>query len=277
MASQPRQRRPVLCSSDIDIRSIILHPNRRKSVRMPQVFISYRRGPSGYVASLLSEELRTALGPNAVFMDIDNIPFGADFRERLSQAVSECQVLLVVIGDDWNPIEPGQSKRRLDDVEDFVRIEVEAALQRDIRVVPVLTGNATMPAASDLPTAIRPLVYKNSAELRSGRDLKAQMRLLITQVSSLQTKPDTGKSLIGTARPAHRFSTQRSKRSLFIAGICLGVFALVVGLIIAIEFFRSKLPPQSQAGDINISIEDQNNAGSPAQKGSKPKHRKHKR
>ena len=68
---------------------------------MAQIFISYRRGPTGYVAHLLAEQIKAEFGPKAVFMDIDNVPLGVDFRDYIGAAVSECQVLLVLIGDDW--------------------------------------------------------------------------------------------------------------------------------------------------------------------------------
>src|SRR5689334_25411466 len=106
---------------------------------MPQIFLSYRRGPTGYVATLLAEELRARFGSDSVFMDVDSIPVGVDFRDRLTAAVADCQVLLVLIGDDWTTTRLANGSRRIDDPDDFVRVEIEAALQRGIPVVPVLT------------------------------------------------------------------------------------------------------------------------------------------
>lgn len=127
-------------------------------------------------------------------MDIDNIPFGVDFRNHISSAVSECEVLLVLIGDDWLTSVLPDGVRRIDAPDDFVRIEIEAALQRGIPVVPVLTSNVRVPSASELPDTLRPLAFCNAAELRSGPDLKAQTQTLIRQLSKICVAP-------GSSRP----------------------------------------------------------------------------
>jgi len=150
---------------------------------MAQIFISYRRGPTGYVAHLLAEQIKAEFGPKAVFMDIDNVPLGVDFRDYIGAAVSDCQVLLVLIGDDWLTARLPDGTRRIDAPGDFVRVEIEAALQRGIPVVPILTNTASIPVESELPASLRLLAFRNAAELRSGRDLKSQMQGLISELS----------------------------------------------------------------------------------------------
>ncbi|HMO48410.1 MAG TPA: toll/interleukin-1 receptor domain-containing protein [Rubrivivax sp.] len=145
---------------------------------MARIFISYRRDDSGYAASIVRHHLESEFGAGSVFMDIDNIPLGVDFRTHLSDAVATCDVLIALIGERWTGAQPGSTERRIDDVKDFVRIEVEAALQRGIPVVPVLVDKAQLPAADALPASLRELVFRNAAEVRAGRDQAAQLAAL---------------------------------------------------------------------------------------------------
>ena len=97
---------------------------------MPKFFISYRRDDAAYATSIVQERLAQHFGQGSVFLDVDNIRIGDDFRQRLREAVSECDVLLCMMGDKWLGVvfEEGPKKgtRRLDDTGDFVRIEIEA-------------------------------------------------------------------------------------------------------------------------------------------------------
>lgn len=145
---------------------------------MARIFISYRRDDSGYAASIVRNHLESDFGAGSVFMDIDNIPLGVDFRKHLSDAVATCDVLIALIGERWTGAVPGRSERRIDDTKDFVRIEVEAALQRGIPVVPVLVDKAQLPVADALPQSLRELVFRNATEVRAGRDQAAQLAAL---------------------------------------------------------------------------------------------------
>jgi hypothetical protein len=100
---------------------------------MSKIFLSYRRQDTAGIAGRIYDRLRARFGSDAVFMDIDTIPFGVDFREHIDAAVGQCDVALAVIGPRWS----GQNKtsRRIDDAKDFVRIEIESALQRGIPVI----------------------------------------------------------------------------------------------------------------------------------------------
>jgi flavin reductase (DIM6/NTAB) family NADH-FMN oxidoreductase RutF len=145
---------------------------------MPHIFLSYRREDTGYVAGILYERLQKVFGSSSVFIDVDTIPLGVDFREHLYNAVSKCDVLLAIIGDSWLG-SINQTARAIDNPTDFVRIEIEAALQRKIPIVPVLVGKAQMPMEDALPETLRPLVFRNAAELRSGRDMNHHIESLI--------------------------------------------------------------------------------------------------
>jgi hypothetical protein len=141
---------------------------------MQKIFLSYRRQDSHGVAGRIYDRLRAHFGDDALFMDIDSIPFGVDFREHIAAAVDQCGVLLTVIGPRWAG-EAG-APRRIDDRRDFVRIEIEAALERNLPVIPILVDRATMPDEADLPPSLARLAYCNAIDLDQGRDFHPPRR-----------------------------------------------------------------------------------------------------
>lgn len=156
---------------------------------MPRIFISYRRADSEHIAGRIDDRLAGYFGRDSVFIDIDTIPFGVDFRTHLQEAVAQCDLLLAIIGEHWTDIRhadgPQAGQRRLDDPEDFVRIEVQSALQRGISVIPVLVGRGEMPSAGELPDGLKELAYRNAAEVRSGRDFHEHVNRLIRGIETL--------------------------------------------------------------------------------------------
>ncbi len=121
------------------------------------VFISYRREDSAGFARLIYDRLTKRLERKNVFFDVDNIPPGLDFVEVLSERVGKCDALVAVIGKNWISAVDEDNRRRLDDPHDFVRIEIEAALERGVRVIPVLFDGARMPKTEDLPDNLKKL------------------------------------------------------------------------------------------------------------------------
>jgi TIR domain len=103
-----------------------------------RVFISYRREESSGLAGRLYDRLAARFGDDQVFMDVDTIDLGVDFADVITQAVSTCEVLLAIIGPRWLTATDDDGQRRLDDPDDTVRLEIAAALERDIRVIPIL-------------------------------------------------------------------------------------------------------------------------------------------
>ena len=98
--------------------------------------------------------------------------------------MSKCDILLVIIGDNWLCVDDnGQS--RLENPADFVRIEIEAALNRDIPVIPVPVGNANIPRENQLPAVIKDLSYRNAAEVRAGTAFKGHIERLIQGIDSI--------------------------------------------------------------------------------------------
>ena len=132
---------------------------------MSGIFLSYRRDDSSGWAGRLHEHLVERWGTDHVFMDIDTIAPGEDFRHAIRRTMETCDVVLVVIGPAWAEAHDGDGGRRLADPHDTHRAEIVAALAADVRVVPVLVGGATMPRASDLPEPLQELAYRNAAVL----------------------------------------------------------------------------------------------------------------
>ena len=130
------------------------------------------------MAGRIRDKLSQIFGDASVFMDIDNIPFGTDFRSQITDALKATDILLAIVGNEWLGIKGGAA-RRIDDENDPVRIEVETALRRGIPVVPVLVLGAKMPEPSELPECIREFSFRNAAEVQAGRDFNQHMERLI--------------------------------------------------------------------------------------------------
>jgi hypothetical protein len=129
-----------------------------------RVFISYRRDDAAGYAGRLEEALESRLGRGSVFRDVLDIPPGDDFVAAIRVRLAEAQTQLVLIGPRWTGGET-LGQRRIDDANDFVRLEVALALESGIRVVPVLLPGVAMPSESDLPTPLKPLARRNALSL----------------------------------------------------------------------------------------------------------------
>jgi TIR domain len=131
-----------------------------------KVFISYRRGDSSGYAGRVRDRLERELGRDLLFMDVDAIPLGTNFSKVLHEEVAKCGVLLAMIGPNWPDARDEHGNRRLDDPNDFVRIEIAAALQRNIPVIPILLDGARIPKATELPEDLKELALRNGMEIR---------------------------------------------------------------------------------------------------------------
>lgn len=139
------------------------------SVSGAGIFISYRRDDEPHLAGRLNNRITSHFGRDRVFIDVDSIEPGLDFTEVIDDALTKCQVLLVLIGNRWIGAVDPAGGRRLDDPHDYVRFEVEKALFRGIRVIPLLVEGAIMPGLDELPPGIGGLARRNAMEISHGR------------------------------------------------------------------------------------------------------------
>jgi len=148
------------------------------------VFISYRRQDSPHIAGRIYDELSKHLGKSAVFKDVDNIPLGVDFRDHIREQIRRCAVLIAVIGRNWNETS-ASGDRRLNDRGDHLRLEIEAALERSIPIIPVLVDGVTMPSEEELPPSLARLAYRNGIEVRPDPDFHNDAERLLRGIESL--------------------------------------------------------------------------------------------
>src|SRR5688572_12301137 len=178
-----------------------------------RIFISYRReDAAGHMLSLVPA-LQQHFGDDRIFRDVDSIPPGADFVKFIRKELESCSVLLAIIGKDWLTIQDSRLKRRrLDDPDDFLRVEIATALKNDrIRVIPVLIERATMPTADDLPSDLTDLAFRNAIEL-SDRTWQSDLRLLIQAVE--RACVDTAAKPEAPGRPELRELQKRRAREI---------------------------------------------------------------
>jgi TIR domain len=143
------------------------------------IFITYRRQDAGDVTGRIYDRLVQHFGRETIFKDVDSIPLGVDFRKFLGDAVGQCNLLLAVIGRQWLSGQNESGARRLDDPRDFVRIEIESALQREIPVIPLLVQGAAVPGENDLPPSLQELAYRNAIPIRPDPDFHSDIDRLI--------------------------------------------------------------------------------------------------
>lgn len=175
---------------------------------MNGIFISYRRDDAAGYAGRLYDRLAAHFGTDRVFMDVQGIEPGVDFVEAIERALRSCEILIVLIGKDWLAADSA-GRRRLDDPTDFVRLETVTALNRGIRVVPVLVEGTAMPRADQLPADLLPLVRRQAVEL-SHKQWDATSAELIRTLEKILDR-DTARAATGEA--ARRTADVRSAES----------------------------------------------------------------
>lgn len=183
------------------------------------IFISYRRDDTRHVAGRLAGDLADRFGESAVFRDVDSIGAGLDFTTQLEEALSHCAVMLVLIGPRWLPL-----LRERMDKPDWVRQEIAAALQRGVRVVPVLVEEARLPAESDLPPDLKPLVNRQARSLSDER-WRGDAMVLIEMLAKLPGIQAAAPMPVHQAAPVAAAPAARaaSSRVPLFAGVALVV------------------------------------------------------
>jgi alkylated DNA nucleotide flippase Atl1 len=153
-----------------------------------RIFVSYRREDTRHLVGRIGDRLMDHFGDQRVFVDVDTIEPGMDFAEAIAAAVGSCQVLLALIGDRWLDSTDRKGRRKLDDSNDLVRLEVQAALERNIRVIPVLVDGVAMPTAEELPPSLAGLARRHAFELSYSR-FRDDARRLVGLLDRLLAAP----------------------------------------------------------------------------------------
>jgi hypothetical protein len=167
---------------------------------MPKIVISYRRTDSD-VTGRIFDRLVQRYGKDSVFRDIDNIPFGIDFRKEVNDALHDTDVLIAVVGPNWRGVDE-RGNARIDKENDPVRIEVETALLRNIPVIPVLVGGAPIPDTSELPESLKDFPFRNAAPIDSGRNFDIDVERVMRSMDRLfEGKTANGESAGSPAAP----------------------------------------------------------------------------
>jgi len=180
------------------------------------IFVSYRRADSRHVAGRLGDRLVDHFGPERVFIDVETIEPGADFGEAVIRALGASRVLVVVIGPGWLSAVSRRGGRRLDDPDDLVRVEVGTALERGLRVIPVLVEDAVMPGWDELPSDLAGLARRNALPVRHETFRDDAKRLVTALEQALAAGP---------AR-AERLAASIDDKSLRARALCGGARAV---------------------------------------------------
>jgi hypothetical protein len=211
-----------------------------------KIFINYRRGDDPGNTGRLFDRLQDVFRPEQLFLDVDNIAPGLDFVQILNERVGECDILLAVIGKGWMDARDASGNRRLDDPDDFVRIEISSALNQGKRVIPVLVGDAQMPRPEDLPQPLQPLARRNAVRLTHER-FRADTQGLVKALQQSLNEIENDKKARAQAEAERRAADERRRVDVertFAA-------AQRANTIAAIEAFQSAYPDSHIAGAAN--------------------------
>ena len=149
------------------------------------IFLSYRRSDSNDVSGRIYDRLASHFGAATIFKDVHSIPYGEDFPSYIQGQLSQCKVLLAVIGPTWLTVTK-DGQRRLENPADWVRLEIQTALENEkIAVIPLLVGKTRLPAKAELPEVLTPLATLNSAQARPDPDFHQDMKRLIRRLEEI--------------------------------------------------------------------------------------------
>jgi Tol biopolymer transport system component len=220
------------------------------------IFISYRRSDSPDATGRIYDRLVGEFGKARVFKDVDSIPLGEDFRGHLNGIVGDCGVVLAIIGPSWMDARNKEVQRRLDDPDDFVRIELEAALARDIPVVPVLVGHAPLPGASELPPSLGPMAFRQSIEVRPDPDFHNDVTRLVLALRRILDPAAAAEQAAAPITPPSAATRTRSPRRWgWIVAAVLGIAAAALA-VPAIRYLREVPPAETRLDIVTPATDD---------------------
>jgi lanthanide-dependent methanol dehydrogenase len=215
-----------------------------------KIFINYRRDDSAGTAGRLCDWLRRAFGPKNLFMDVDTIPAGVDFVDYLNSQVAACDVFLAVIGPNWLNAKDDSGHRRLDDPDDLLRIEIAAALARNIRVIPVLVDGARTPKADELPDSLKRLGRRNAVEVRNAqfsRDAEALVSKVREALKREQTVPWRRPFIAAGAAAPRRWGIVAGGATALLLVGWIGLYQ--IGVPVWVPWMPEAVPPNARDAD----------------------------
>ena len=182
--------------------------------RSPNIALSYRRDDSLAITGRLYDRLRAEFGRENVFMDLDSIGAGADYRQQIRQTLSRTDVLIAVIGPKWlGPRD--DSSNRISDAGDVVRLEIASALTQQTPIIPVLVNDTIMPPPGSLPPDIQELAFRNAVPLDSGIDFHLHVDRLIAAIWRLVSQQHQSSTPAPSRLPRWRTKAVLPGRSLW--------------------------------------------------------------
>jgi len=231
-----------------------------------KIFISYRREDSAGHAGRVHDRLQREFGHDLLFMDVDSIPLGTNFVDVLAEEIIKCDVLLAIIGPGWLNARDEKNQRRLDNPDDFVRVEVVTALRRGIRVIPVLLEGAHVPKADQLPDDLKGLTLRNGLDVRHA-SFSEDMERLIDGLKDAGCRefpaPPVPSLAYSNSAPSTRhwivwkFLTSDKNRAVL--GLSCGAVVVVISALwVAFVYFapasRSVTPPAIEASGGGVAV-----------------------
>jgi hypothetical protein len=214
-----------------------------------KIFISYRVQDTAGETGRLVDALKHHFDDDQLFMDIENLEPGADFTEAISRSLSICDVVLVVIGPRWTGPREGQPPR-IQEENDWVRLEVATALQRNVRVVPLLVDGGSLPRLEDLPPDLQPLLRRQSMEISNKRwryDTEQLISFLVNTAGITPRRFTQEKRTVAE-------TPKKSRTWLYVAGGFGLALALMIGLALMVDDEPTKdLPTGTTGGSTTTS------------------------
>jgi hypothetical protein len=187
-----------------------------------KIIISYRRSDSDVFAGRICDRLANSFGEDSVFIDVDSIPFGKDFRVHIQQAMAEADAVLVIIGPHW-----------IMDDNDPVRIEVETALNQRIPAIPILVGKTAMPQPEELPDSLRDFAFINAAPVDTGRDFHRDLDRVIAAISKNIAQPERSRMRAKASAADLGAPMQRRRWDLPASVLAVAASVIVIALFAA--------------------------------------------
>lgn len=200
------------------------------------IFISYRVHDAAGEAGRLADSLKEYFSEDQIFMDIDKLGPGEDFADTISKSLESCDIMLAIIGADWSGYNAITHESRINQPQDWVKVEISKALERKIRVVPILVNGATLPEASKLPADLQPLLAKQSYEL-SNKRWKYDVAELVKFLIKFGIAPKKN--------PVHHNSDNHGKIAIK-PTVLIAIISIVL-IIAFVVYYVNRTPPQFYA------------------------------